>query len=379
MITSTPKRYIKAKFHTRKGCLEKRWYIEFQAWDTKTDSLKIKQVFCPARFTTPAQRHLWAEENIVKINSLLVSGGQFKATDEQPVPPRRLEYSINQVFDLAIKKAESLRPKTLSTYKGILNQFRNYLGNKAKKGIDYITKTLVSEYQDYLLSNDLSAVTINNTCNVIRIMINKAVKADYIKINPFVYQKLTETESYSNVAFTPEHQRLIEDYLKENNYPLYVFTRVMYYNFLRPKELKGTKVGDVDFIGRSVTVLGYVAKNRKTNTIPLHPLLYDLINEYRHYPPKFYLVGKHFKPGQLQLASNAAYEAHKAALRAVGLYDVYEYTLYSWRHTGAVNAYLAGTDIKTLQYLFRHSSVTHTEIYLKSLKLQLRKVDLKNW
>lgn len=46
------------------------------------------------------------------------------------------------------------------------------------------------------------------------------------------------------------------------------------------------------------------------------------------------------------------------------------YPLYSWKHTGAVNAYRSGIGIKQLQRLLRHSTVQMTDIYLKSLGLK---------
>ena len=44
-----------------------------------------------------------------------------------------------------------------------------------------------------------------------------------------------------------------------------------------------------------------------------------------------------------------------------------EFTLYSWKHTGVVNAYKNGVDIKALQLQCRHHSVSQTDTYLKSL------------
>ena len=38
----------------------------------------------------------------------------------------------------------------------------------------------------------------------------------------------------------------------------------MYFTFLRPKEIRFLKVGDVDVIGQKIRVVGEVAKNRKT-------------------------------------------------------------------------------------------------------------------
>ena len=382
MRSTKQNQYVSPKLYNRKGDLSKRWYIEFQAWNEETGQLEKKQVFCPAKFKSAREREIWGKDTCKEINSLLEKGYCFKSgggsqggsTEAPPV-----SITINEVFDLAIRKTASLRKKSASTYTGILEKFRTFLGSAAAGPIEGITKTLVSEYQDFLLSQDLTAVTINNQCNITRIMIGKAVKAEYIAKNPFIYTKLNETDSNSNTAFTPRDKETLEIYMQERAPGLYLFTRIMYYNFIRPKELRLLRVRDFDFDSQTITVPGPVAKNRKTNTVPIHPILFDLVKDQRSYPGNFYLIGKNFKPGQFQLAENYAYEAHKKVLQDCSLYEGYDYTLYSWRHTGAVNAYRAGTDIKTLQFLFRHASVIYTEIYLKSLKLQLRDIKFKNW
>jgi len=41
----------------------------------------------------------------------------------------------------------------------------------------------------------------------------------------------------------------------------------------------------------------------------------------------------------------------------------------SWKHTGVVNAYKAGVDIKSIQRQCRHTAIDMTDNYLKSLGL----------
>jgi len=45
------------------------------------------------------------------------------------------------------------------------------------------------------------------------------------------------------------------------------------------------------------------------------------------------------------------------------------HTFYSWKHTGVVDAYKAGVDIKSLQAQLRHYSLEETDIYLRNLGL----------
>ena len=45
------------------------------------------------------------------------------------------------------------------------------------------------------------------------------------------------------------------------------------------------------------------------------------------------------------------------------------HTLYGWKHTGVVKAFLAGVNIKSIQLQCRHYSIAETDNYLKSLGL----------
>ncbi|GAB3938772.1 hypothetical protein GCM10028804_62350 [Larkinella terrae] len=69
-----------------------------------------------------------------------------------------------------------------------------------------------------------------------------------------------------------------------------------------------------------------------------------------------YLFGTGLKPGALVSAENLPYNRHAKALENTGLNNK-GYMLYSWKHTGAVNAYRSGIGLKQLQMLLRHSSI----------------------
>jgi len=56
---------------------------------------------------------------------------------------------------------------------------------------------------------------------------------------------------------------------------------------------------------------------------------------------------------------------HRDILISLGL-DA-DHTLYSWKHTGVVQAYKNGVNIKSLQLQCRHYSIAQTDEYLKTL------------
>jgi integrase len=149
----------------------------------------------------------------------------------------------------------------------------------------------------------------------------------------------------------------------------------MYYAFLRPNELRGLKVNHIDMVKKVIDIPGKIAKNRRTEIIPINKTLFVVLMEYAKMilvsGNNIFLFGKKMKADKIQMAMNYAYNKHKAALLACGLQD-YNYTLYSWKHTGASRAYEVTKDILRLSKLLRHASTKETENYLRSIGVRLK-------
>lgn len=359
--------------------LSKEWYIDYYVFNAAKGKLERERDKIPLSYASAKQRRLFAKVEIADINALLDAGFHFVNSVD---PVVETSTTLKMLIASALKiKSRTVRKKSLSTYTSNANKFLTWLGVDESKGLDFINKTKVSEYIDFLLdSEDIeSNITVNNVLNITKGFFLILKKREIITHNPFVYEKLTETETFRNKAFSELDQSLMEAELKEKNFPLYVFTRFMYYNFIRPTELRQLKIEDIDFKRKTITVYGDGAKSRKTATIPLHPILFELVKDYEKLPKYYYLTGKDLSPGIIKASENTAYNQNRSLLADCEGLEGEGYTLYSWRHCGAVRAYEAGTDILTLQFLFRHSTILHTEIYLKSLRLQLNKVVLKDW
>lgn len=76
-------------------------------------------------------------------------------------------------------------------------------------------------------------------------------------------------------------------------------------------------------------------------------------------------------PSAEKLSANYATSEHKQVLKELEIYKERITTLYAWKHTGNIHAYLAGMDIKMIQRINRHKSLATTEIYLKKIGLFL--------
>ncbi|GAB3568940.1 hypothetical protein GCM10027578_22430 [Spirosoma luteolum] len=203
------------------------------------------------------------------------------------------------------------------------------------------------------------------------------IKREYLQKNPAEnVDALPLQTSRRNLAFVADQRSTLETYLQKNDPQLYAFTRFVYQAFMRPIELTRLQVRDIDIVNKRIVCHSSVTKggSRKqiTEYVEITASLATVIDGMHldRYEGTDYLFGYDLKPGRTSIVRNRVSERHREALEGAGLYNG-ELSLYSWKHTGVVNAWKAGASIEWLQRHLRHADLKDTVIYLKSLGLML--------
>ena len=129
---------------------------------------------------------------------------------------------------------------------------------------------------------------------------------------------------------------------------------------LRVSEVVSLKVGDID--GERMTLRVEQGKGRKDRYVMLSPRLLEVLRDYwRIERPKPWLfpgdgAGRH-------ITKNAVEQACQKAHRACGIDK--PVTPHSLRHAFATHLLEAGTDVRRIQLLLGHRSLSTTSRYLK--------------
>ncbi len=166
---------------------------------------------------------------------------------------------------------------------------------------------------------------------------------------------------FSNAQLSAIQEKLLEQGDKQ----LLLFISFIYYTFARPtEEVRLLQVKDIR--EKTIFIPSRRAKNNKGEHITIHPDLEVLIKEHglRDYPKDYYIFTADQKPGEVPAGVNYFYKRHKKLLEELGLADQ-SYTLYGYKHTGAINLYNATKDLLTVQRHCRHSTAAQTETYLR--------------
>ena len=369
-----------AVLRDRKGDLSKEWFVEFYAWSDAEKQLVRKRVKIPLAYQNVKSRTDYANKLIAKINRLLESGYHFSEKSNSPtsegVPTKQgLVKSLESILSTV---SRTIASKTVVTYQSAINKFKEYTPEQDPEIVSFRTQDALL-FRDHLVNiKKNSPRTANNTMQHLLALFSRLQERTGIEKNPFRIKSLREPATSKNIAFTDEDKAKVEEYLLKHEPGVYLFTRLMYFAFIRPGEILKLQFRHIHMREAYITVHGLISKNGKTETAQIIPALaQELQTRLVFQNPDHYLFSTGVKPGKYPLSKQVPFRRHERALKELGLLEK-GYTLYSWKHTGAVNAYRAGVGIKELQSMLRHSSVQITDIYLKSLGLRTDP-NLKNY
>lgn len=369
--------YKEAYLNDANGDTSRRWLIEFYVYNANTQKLQRKQVTVPSKLNKK-ERYAWASKQIESINELLRDGYHIK----DPAPARKKKDEGPQVDPAfatmpgALKKILEIRKpnfryRTYTSFKTPVNRFEEFCKKYNYTDLplnDYRQKHIV-QFLDYCQHTyKFGNRSRNDYKGYLVTLLNGLVSRGYLKQNPAEGIKKERYESVkSHVCFEKEEMKTLLESM-----PLWLrtFCLVIYYCYIRPQELRYIKVKHFDLANRQVVVPGNISKNRKALWVTIPKALLPHLQEYfAHDPdPEYYAFGKWQKPGPVPTGKGYALDKYNKYRDALQISK--EKHLYSFKHTGNRDAYLAGVDIKSLQMQNRHHSLSETDKYLQELGLK---------
>ncbi len=358
-------------------------HIEYWIWHAFKGELVRRRTFKLVG-ETDAQKRQHAKNLIKDINhglfiGKMVGGNELrdamKATKRSKNKEEKEQVTtVKMAFEKALEiKVNQVSKRSQERYRNFMNVWSDWADPAGvnKKNIKALTRNHVLEFLDYVQSErKVANKTRNGFLGVCITYLNELVSRNLIEKSPAAGIKKLPEKGMKNIPYTTGQQARLENYLKKSDYQLFLYTRFIYYGFLRPVEILRLKVKDVDLQKGIILVRSHVSKNKQQMPVVITEGLKPFIMamELHKLSPGMFLFGKDLEPGFDSMLRNRVSERHTKAMKACDVYDG-EVTMYSWKHTGNCNAYRAGADIKALQYQNRHSSLEMTDIYLQSLGL----------
>lgn len=361
-----------ARLHDYKGDISKTWYISYGLYCKLQKRLITKFINLPKHPQKAEYRKQLFNDLSVEIDRKLKEGILFVKKRDVKINPTKFIDTVEKLLNQIVER-KSIRPKTAQTYLSACKLLNAYLSYS----FSHYTQFTKLNIPDFLKSIHESESYKKSVISHLRAVFTVLLQNEYVSHNPFMgyVDNIKVTESDFNHPYSDYEKELIENYLIANEPRLFLFTRFLFYAFIRPKELLQLQVKDIDIRTRTIKIKGEISKNRKTESVPIIKPLLDLILEFKlmQNPSDFYLFGKDLFPSKKQCGANTPTMRHTKAIKDLGIYVERATVLYSWKHTGNIFAYMAGVDIKIIQKINRHASLETTEVYLRKLGLFLDK------
>lgn len=284
-----------------------------------------------------------------------------------------IEYITNFLDDLLYIKKYS--QKTVINYTIDLRLYLNYL-SAMQKHITEADQKFIRRYISYLNKKEFSIKSIHRKISSLKSIYKYLTRNNFITQNPMLNiqypkleKKLPEIMSIKEVEELLNSFDAVTTFDKRDK----AICELLYSTGIRVSELTGIKISDIDIISKTIKILGKGNKERLVFLTDRALMsLKDYMNVRMNFISKKENTQESLFLGRSGKGLNSAsvyYIIKKHSIRITSGKDISPHT---FRHSFATHLMNNGADIRLVQELLGHESITSTQIYTHVSKNRLR-------
>ncbi len=271
---------------------------------------------------------------------------------------------------------------TINAYTHDLNEFLLFCEDRQINLITQITDKTIRHFVIHLSESDLEKSSISRKLSSLRRLFNFGLRHDLIEKNPIskipnpkVNRKLPETINLDSFL---EIFRLLDEKGNDSSIMVKAIFELLYGCALRVSELCSLNICDIDFINKSVKIIG---KGSKTRIVPLGSKSSVVIKDYlktinsssMHEPLFSNNEGK-------RMSRYTVYNIVKKHLTKVT--DIDKKSPHILRHSAATHMLDRDADLLAVKEILGHENLSTTQIYthvsIERLKKSYKKAHPKS-
>jgi len=293
----------------------------------------------------------------------------------------------NNTFKLELDKPQTLeKPYTTEELLTIAlnNKLETDISSEYKRNLRYIHADLmsfltlaeklaevkqlkVSRIEEFLSNYNSSGTYYMNKRRDLGVLFSAVSK---LLQQPLLLVKNTSTrrtKSKLHKVYEPDQLRAVLDYLKEHHQHLYLCCLITFGCFLRPhKEVRKLTAGHFKKDISEIHLSGSENKGRKVRVVYVPDYVKkELENLLPSLKSTDNIFSKDLQPYN-EAYFNTAWTRAWRKMHQLGIVEK-NHTIYSFRHTAAVDVYRRTKDVNLLKSLLGHSSIMVTLKYLRGL------------
>ena len=289
---------------------------------------------------------------------------------------RNLAKAMIERFLRYIRTEKRYSNLTVSAYERDLNEFAAYLINIYE--IDDIAKATTQMVRSFIVSLKEKGEenrSINRKMSALRSFYKFCLREEAIEISPM--QGIKSLKQPKELAkFVPEHDMEKVRFDGDGDFKVIrdeLLFEMLYQTGIRQAELRGLKDSDVDAIAMQIKVLG---KRNKERIIPISRQLLEMTENYKkvrdeQFPERGNVNLLVNDRGEV-MSSTFVYRVVHRIL--VGVTTLEQKSPHVLRHTFATHMLNGGADIRAIQKILGHSSLSSTQIYTHNTIEQLKEI-----
>ena len=256
---------------------------------------------------------------------------------------------------------------TVTSYKKDVDDFQEFIF-KDEIELEDVDKYVIREYM-MTLSKSVSKRSIKRKLSALRHYYKYLVNNNYVKVNPFLVVHSPKTKNnFPTALYLKEIELLFSENLKRTD-PLKVrdqaILELLYSSGMRVSEICNVNIQDIDLNSRVIRVFG---KGKKERLVPYSEICKKCIIEYSRTLRPELLSKNNTKNNALFLNFRGArltprgfqYILKQITVKTGIEMDLHPHTL---RHTFATHLLEGGADLRTIQELLGHESISTTQVY----------------
>lgn len=357
--------YTVPRLHTGK-----EWYISFKAFDPVEGSLRLKRIKLN-HIQKITERRKYAADLIDRLLEKLRQGWSPFIESEGGKAYSTFDETCELYKRRILKywKDDIIREDTYVCYMSYLRNLQQY-NKKLKRPITYIyqlDRTYINDFLEHIyIDRENSAQTRDNYLTWMRVFARWLVKMGYHKtVATDGIDVLGKRSRKKTRTVIPDDQLIkLKDYVSQHNKHYLLACYLLYYCFIRPKEMSLIKIGDISIKNRTIFIPEDNSKNRKSAIVTVNVKILELMIDlgiFSH-PGDYYLFGSGYMPGK-EYRSEKQFRDYWNHYVRKNLNFPSIYKFYSLKDTGVTTMLKQKIDNISVRDQARHSSILMTDTY----------------
>lgn len=363
--------YKEPEIYDAGGDMSKQWFVFYSYKNPETGKFQRFKVFRNINSFTLKGERVEAARVIKQAMSELLAEGFCPF---ELYRPELEDFTVSNCIDTFLKSIESgIRKKTFKKYELYILIFKEWITKNGMAGnhLRTVKKEHVFRFlEDISAERSPSGKTYNSYKNTVSRMFSFFLNnyEDIIFKNPALSIESKQVTVKGNQAYSDElFEEVRKTVIKEDPY-LWKVCQFVYYSALRnEQELLNLKIRDINLKTMSIIVPGSISKSKSIQNIPIYPDFVPVIESMRlnGLDPDWYVFGRNDQPGPIRVGEDNFARRFREIKKKIGLGP--DYGIYAFKHTRACHMVDDGAELLEIQILFRHSDLSATMHYLKSL------------